>query len=163
LLVHYDAAVLDYPAVEATVRAAASAAAELAAAPPRRVEIPVTYGGEAGPDLDFVARRAGLTPAQVVGLHTGREYRVYLMGFTPGFAYLGELDERIETPRLETPRLRVPAGSVGIAGRQTGIYPLESPGGWRLIGLTALTLFDPAAAAPFLLAPGDLVRFVAVG
>jgi KipI family sensor histidine kinase inhibitor len=162
VLVHYDAARLDYPAVEAVVRAAAEAAEAQAAAPARPVVIPVTYGGAAGPDLEFVARHAGLAPADVVRRHTARAYRVYLMGFTPGFPYLGELDERLAVPRLETPRLRVPAGSVGLAGRQTGIYPLESPGGWRLIGRTAVTLFDPAAPEPFRLAPGDWVRFEAV-
>ncbi len=162
LLVHYDATRLDYPAVEAVVSSAAEALETQAAAPARQVVIPVVYGGAAGPDLGFVARHTGLTPAAVVQLHTSREYRVYLMGFTPGFPYLGELDERLVVPRLETPRLRVPAGSVGLAGRQTGIYPLESPGGWRLIGRTDLPLFDPAAPEPFRLAPGDLVRFVAV-
>lgn len=161
LLVHYDPAELDYPAAEAAVRAAAEAADALAAAPARTVTIPVTYGGAAGPDLEFVARHTGLTPEAVVQLHTSRAYRVYLMGFTPGFPYLGELDERLAVPRLEAPRLRVPAGSVGLAGRQTGIYPLESPGGWRLIGRTNLPLFDPAAAEPFRLAPGDWVRFTA--
>ena len=160
LLVHYDPAQLTYAEVAEHVRAVLIESAALEAPPGRLVEIPVRYGGEAGPDLEAVAEHAGLSPAEVVRAHAGREYRVYLMGFTPGFAYLGELDERIAMPRLAAPRLRVPAGSVGIAGRQTGLYPLESPGGWRVIGRTAVTVFDPAAAAPFLLAPGDRVRFV---
>lgn len=159
LLVHYDPAQQDYPALAAQIQAWLTEPAAPEAAAARLVEIPVTYGGAAGPDLEAVARHTGLTPAEVIARHAGRVYRVYMMGFTPGFAYLGELDEQLAVPRLETPRLRVPAGSVGLAGRQTGIYPLESPGGWRLIGRTALTLFDPAAAAPFLLAPGDRVRF----
>jgi inhibitor of KinA len=124
------------------------------------VEIPTRYGGEFGPDLGFVSQRSGLTEAQVVDLHASVTYRVYLTGFSPGFAYLGSVPEKIAVPRLEMPRTRVPAGSVGIAGRQTGIYPGESPGGWRLIGRIALTLFDANRDSPALLQPGDHVHFV---
>lgn len=162
LLVHYDPDQLDYAGAQALVEQALAELDDAALAPARRVEVPVRYGGEAGPDLDFVARHAALTPAEVVRRHTGRDYRVFMMGFTPGFAYLGELDEQLAVPRLATPRVRVPAGTVGLADRQTGIYPIDSPGGWRLIGRTPLRLFDPDGAPPFQLRPGDLVRFVAI-
>jgi inhibitor of KinA len=128
----------------------------------RLVEIPVVYGGEYGPDLEFVAGRNRLSPAEVIRWHTEAEYTVYLMGFMPGFAYLGGMPPEIAAPRLASPRSRVAAGSVGIAGQQTGVYPLESPGGWRIIGRTALVLFDPLAEQSFALAPGDRVRFRAV-
>lgn len=128
----------------------------------RTVLIPVVYGGAAGPDLSDVAAHAGLSPLDVVARHAGAVYRVRFLGFSPGFAYLGGLPEELATPRLPVPRTRVPAGSVGIAGRQTGVYPAESPGGWRLIGRTPLTLFSPERTPPALLATGDLVRFVPV-
>lgn len=124
----------------------------------RRVEIPVRYDG---PDLADVAAHCGLSTDEVVRRHTAVEYVVYFIGFQPGFAYLGGLDEALHTPRRAEPRVSVPAGSVGIGGAQTGIYPLATPGGWQLIGRTALPLFDPQAEPPTLLAPGDRVRFVA--
>ncbi|MFG6466083.1 5-oxoprolinase subunit PxpB [Roseateles sp. BYS87W] len=124
----------------------------------RRVDVPVHYDG---PDLADVAAHHGLSTDEVVRLHTAAEYVVYFIGFQPGFAYLGGLDPRLHTPRRAEPRTQVPAGSVGIGGAQTGIYPLASPGGWQLIGRTALPLFNPAAEPPTLLAPGDRVRFVA--
>jgi len=124
----------------------------------RLVEIPVTYDG---PDLGDVASHCGLSADEVVRRHTQGQYVVYFIGFQPGFAYLGGLDEALHTPRRAEPRVAVPAGSVGIGGAQTGIYPLATPGGWQLIGRTSLALFDPHATPPTLLAPGDLVRFVA--
>ena len=127
--------------------------------PGRTVAIPVCYGGAHGPDLTFVAERAGLSPEEAAALHASARYRVHLLGFTPGFPYLGGLPARLATPRLESPRLSVPPGSVAIGGAQTGIYPLPSPGGWRIVGRTPLRLFDPASARPFLLAAGDGVRF----
>lgn len=127
---------------------------------PKRVEIAVRYGGVDGPDLGFVARFHELSLADVVEKHTAQVYRVGMMGFTPGFAYLSGLDPDLATPRLSTPRTLVPAGSIGIAGSQTGIYPLESPGGWQLIGRTDRGLFDPDHAPHFLLSPGDEVRFI---
>ena len=127
---------------------------------PRIVEIPVRYGGEWGPDLAFVAEHAGLTEAEVVALHSQRLYRIYMIGFLPGFPYLGGLDPRLHTPRLDAPRTRIPAGSVGIGGQQTGVYPVESPGGWRIIGRTPLKLFDPGQ--PPLYAAGDMIWFVPV-
>jgi len=136
--------------------------AGLALPPPRLVEIPVCYGGELGPDLGFVARHNQLTEQEVVSLHSGSDYLVYMIGFTPGFPYLGGLDERLHTPRLASPRKKVPAGSVGIANGQTGVYPIDSPGGWQLIGRTPVQLFDPGREEPFLLAAGDTLRFVAI-
>lgn len=126
----------------------------------RAVEIPVVYGGEQGPDLEEVARHSGLTPRQVVELHASVDYVVWFLGFQPGFPYLGGLPEQLITPRRAEPRLLVPAGSVGIGGAQTGIYPLPTPGGWQLIGTTPLALFDPAKSEPVLLRPGDSVRFI---
>jgi KipI family sensor histidine kinase inhibitor len=128
----------------------------------RTVEVPVAYGGAFGPDLDDVAAHCGLQPDEVVAIHAAGTYRVYMMGFTPGFPYLGGMSPRIAAPRLSTPRTSVPAGSVGIAAQQTGVYPTSSPGGWRLIGRTPLRLFDPCADPPCLVDAGDLVRFVPV-
>ena len=124
--------------------------------------IPVWYGSTAGPDLPDVARHAGLTPAEVSTLHASVTYRVYMLGFSPGFPYLGTVPDRIAAPRLSTPRKQVAAGSVGIAGTQTGIYPQASPGGWRIIGQTPVLLFSLARPNPFLLAPGDQVQFVPI-
>ena len=123
------------------------------------IEIPVRYGG---PDLDAVATHAGCSADEVIGRHSGRTYRVYMLGFVAGFAYMGRVDPSIAVPRHRVPRERVPAGSVGIAGMQTGVYPVESPGGWQLIGHTDTVMFDPDRATPSLLAAGDLVRFVPV-
>jgi KipI family sensor histidine kinase inhibitor len=125
----------------------------------RKIIIPVVYGGEYGPDLTDVARFHGLTEEQVAKIHSGREYRVYMVGFVAGFPYLGEVADEIATPRFETPRLKVLAGSVGIAEKQTGIYPCEAPGGWRIIGRTPLRLFNPLQQPPVLLRLGDIVKF----
>jgi KipI family sensor histidine kinase inhibitor len=124
------------------------------------IEIPVRYGGPHGPDLEEVAERHGMSSADVVDLHAGAHYRVLFLGFAPGFAYLGGLPDAIATPRRPSPRERVPAGSVGIAGEQTGVYPLSMPGGWNLIGRTDAVLFDPGRPDPALLRPGASVRFV---
>lgn len=123
------------------------------------LEIEVRYGGDAGPDLEAVAQWAGCSPADVIERHSSRTYRVYMLGFVPGFCYMGRVDSRIAAPRRSVPRDRVPAGSVGIAGEQTGVYPITSPGGWQLIGRTSAVMFDPGRADPTLLHPGDLVRF----
>ena len=130
--------------------------------PPKVVEIPTCYGGWFGPDLEFVASHCKLSPADVVRIHTGADYLVYMMGFTPGFTYLGGMSERIATPRLKTPRTLIPAGSVGIAQQQTGIYPVDSPGGWQLIGRTPVRLFDPQRDPPVVVEAGDYIRFVAI-
>jgi KipI family sensor histidine kinase inhibitor len=126
------------------------------------VEIPVVYGGEAGPDLDAVAAHHGLSREEVIGLHTGTVYRVYMIGFTPGFPYMGELPEALDTPRRDTPRTHIPKGSVAIAQRQTGIYPAVSPGGWQIIGRTPVALFDPRKETPSFLTMGDAVRFTSI-
>jgi inhibitor of KinA len=126
---------------------------------PKTVEIPVAYGGEFGPDLEWVARYHKTTTEKVVQLHTATTYQVYMIGFTPGFPYMGELPERLATPRRETPRTTIPEGSVAIAQRQTGIYPVESPGGWHILGRTPMKLFNPLQIPPALLEMGDLVRF----
>jgi inhibitor of KinA len=123
------------------------------------LEIEVRYGGDDGPDLEAVAQWAGCSPANVIEWHSSRTYRVYMLGFVPGFCYMGRVDSRIAAPRRSVPRDRVPAGSVGIAGEQTGVYPITSPGGWQLIGRTSAVMFDPGRADPTLLHPGDLVRF----
>ena len=160
ILIDFDPRVIQHRDVE---RAAVDLFTKATAAPvpaPRMVEIPVEYGGECGPDLEDVAVLTGRAPGEVVALHSGAEYLVYFLGFSPGFPYLGGLPESIAVPRLETPRRRVPAGSVAIGGRQTGVYPLASPGGWRIIGRTSLRLFDPALNPPALLRMGDHVRFV---
>ena len=128
----------------------------------RLVELPVAYGGDFGPDLTTTAAERGLNPEELIALHAGAEYRVYMLGFMPGFPYLGGMDGRIATPRLATPRAKVPAGSVGIADEQTGIYPFESPGGWKLIGRCPLPLFDARRGPPALIVPGDRLRFTPV-
>ena len=147
----------------ADLRAAIAALARAPRPPaqPRLITVPVCYGGAWGPDLGAVAAGNGLTEDEVVRRHLGPTYEVAFIGFTPGFPFLTGLDERLATARLAVPRRRVPRGSVGIAGEQTGIYPVASPGGWRIIGRTGLSLFDPASAEPVLMRPGDRVRFVA--
>jgi inhibitor of KinA len=129
---------------------------------PRQVEIPVCYGGEYGPDLSEVSEMHGMTPAKVIELHSSTAYIVYFLGFVPGFAYLGELPQALATPRLATPRRRVPPGSVGIAGRQTGVYPIATPGGWRLLGRTPISMFRPDQNGFSLLSIGDRVRFTPI-
>lgn len=126
------------------------------------VEIPVLYGGPWGPDLEEVAAHCGMTPEQVIAAHSAPCYRIYMLGFTPGFPYLGGMDPRLATPRRKEPRIRIPAGSVGIAGSQTGVYPIESPGGWQLIGRTPLRLFDLNSDPPILLQAGRSIRFVPI-
>lgn len=128
----------------------------------REVEIPVCYGGEFGPDLDDVAALHGITSEQIIKLHSSATYLVYFLGFVPGFAYLGELPKELVTPRLATPRKKVPVGSVGIAGNQTGVYPFETPGGWRLLGRTPVAMFRTDRDGLSLLSIGDRVRFVPI-
>ena len=160
LLVHYDPLRLSHAEVESFVFEALQTCEDAPLPEPRLIEIPTVYGGDHGPDIGFVAEHNGLAVADVIRLHSEATYTVYMLGFTPGFPYLGGLPDALATPRLETPRKRVPAGSVGIAGTQTGVYPLATPGGWRLIGWTPVVLFDPMRTPPALLQPGDQVRFV---
>ncbi len=126
------------------------------------IVIPVCYGGEFGPDMGNVVNHTGLTEEEIIRRHTAPDYYCYMLGFTPGFSYLGGMDETLATPRLKEPRKAIPAGSVGIAGKQTGIYPIESPGGWQLIGRTPLRLFDPEGEPPFLIDAGMWVRFQSI-
>lgn len=128
----------------------------------RVIEVPVLYGGEYGPDLNHVAEHNKITTEDVINIHSSGEYLIYMLGFTPGFPYLGGMSDRIATPRLQYPRTRIPAGSVGIAGAQTGVYPIESPGGWRLIGRTPMRLYDPSRENPVLLSAGDYVKFIPI-
>jgi KipI family sensor histidine kinase inhibitor len=156
LLCRYDPDVTDTVHLEASIR---QLAGQVDASVPfgAVVDVPTRYDG---PDLADVALKTNMTPANVIDVHAGREYLVYCIGFAPGFTYCGALPDQLAVPRLVSPRLRVPAGSIGIAGRQTGIYAVESPGGWNLIGRTALRLFDPAADPPARFKPGDRLRFV---
>ena len=160
LLIRYDPLQTDYDRVAQAVSSLAEDPAPASAGAGRLVTIPVCYGGAFGPDLALVARHAGLAPQEVVRRHTAPEYRIYMVGFLPGFPYLGGLDPALFTPRLQNPRTSIPAGSVGIGGEQTGVYPVASPGGWQLIGRTPLRLFDPDR--PPLYAAGDRIRFVSI-
>jgi len=162
LLVCYDPLAVSLGALSERVLDLDARRGELALAPPHVIDIPTVYGGEFGPDLGFVAQHNGLTEREVVEIHASADYLVYMMGFSPGFPYLGGMSERIAAPRLKTPRTAIPAGSVGIAQQQTGIYPVESPGGWQLIGRTPVRLFDPGRRPPVLVEAGDYLRFVPI-
>ncbi|MBU5431132.1 5-oxoprolinase subunit PxpB [Intestinimonas sp. MSJ-38] len=159
--VHYRPEVLSYEELKHLLAPLAQGSAEEAEELPV-VEIPVCYGGEYGPDLLEVAQRCSLTPEEVIARHTAPTYRIYMLGFTPGFPYLGGMDPSIAAPRRKEPRIHIPAGSVGIAGEQTGVYPIVSPGGWQLIGRTPLRLFDPQKEQPILLSAGAGIRFVPI-
>ncbi len=162
-LVYYDPMLLTAGELRAKLRRLLSDQAGDAAAGARVVHVPTLYGGDMGPDIGFVAQHAGVSEDEVVAIHSGVDYLVYMMGFSPGFAYLGGLDERLATPRLTSPRTVIPAGAVSIAESQTGVYPVASPGGWQLIGRTPLRLFDPKRNPPVLLNAGDFVRFTPLG
>ena len=163
LLVQYDAMVYSYsdicrilePTLQESVTDSANELVTI-------VEIPTVYGGEFGPDLGFVASYNHLSEAEVVSIHSGTDYLVYMLGFIPGFTYLGGMDPRIATPRLSSPRTLIPAGSVGIAGEQTGTYPSDSPGGWQIIGRTPVTMYDMSKEQAALLQAGDYVRYVSI-
>lgn len=160
LLIHYDPLSVDFAEICQWTRTKLDQLDTSVNRQPHRIEVPVRYGGEFGIDLESVAESLHLQPEDVIRIHSQTIYTVYMMGFTPGFPYMGKLGDALVTPRLETPRTRVPAGTVAIAGSQTGIYPIDSPGGWRLIGHTSLKLFDPTSKTPFLFAPGDEVQFI---
>lgn len=159
LLLQFDPCLLNHEELERAVQDRIRRLDAIDLPAPRTIEIPVQYGGESGPDLESVAALHGLTPHDVVQLHSNATYIVYFLGLVPGFAYLGGLPEALSTPRLPTPRTRVPAGSVGIAGNQTGVYPFATPGGWRLIGRTPLRVFQADRKNMSLLEIGDQVRF----
>lgn len=162
LLIKFDPLKLRHHELEEMLRGYIARMEKVELPEPRLVEIPVCYGGEFGPDLKSVAELHGMTPESVIELHTSATYRVYFLGFAPGFAYLGELPETLVTPRLAMPRRSVPAGSVGIAGSQTGVYPIATPGGWRLLGRTPVVMFRPDRAEMSLLAIGDRVSFTPI-
>lgn len=159
VLVYYDPLSASPDAVQSQIARLLQSPDADAAANPRVALIPTLYGGDMGPDIGFVASHAGISEQEVIAIHSATDYLIYMMGFSPGFAYLGGLDQRLTTPRLESPRTQIPAGAVGIAESQTGVYPVASPGGWQLIGRTPLKLFDPARNPPALLSAGDYVRF----
>jgi inhibitor of KinA len=148
-----------YEAVCAWVEETGKTVAQTKPLPGRERVVPVCYGGEFGPDLEFVAKHNGLTEQEVIQIHSSGEYLVYMIGFAPGFPYLGGMSEKIAAPRRTSPRLKIPIGTVGIAGLQTGVYPIETPGGWQLIGRSPEQLFRPHANPPSLLQAGNLVRF----
>jgi KipI family sensor histidine kinase inhibitor len=162
VLIDFDPRRHRHAAMEDLVRERLEKAPEPAPNESRLVEIPVQYGGDLGPDLNDVAQHTGLPPERVVEIHSSAEYLVYFLGFSPGFPYLGGMPAEISTPRLASPRKQVPAGSVAIGGSQTGVYPLATPGGWRIIGRTSLKLFDVQSDPPALLRMGDRVRFIPI-
>ena len=159
LLMIYDPLMTDTLELQKRLETLESRLEDIQIPPPRTVEIPVCYGGEFGPDINTVADTHQLSVSEVIDLHCEPEYLIYMVGFTPGFPFLGGLSEKLHTPRLETPRTLVPEGSVGIANNQTGIYPIASPGGWQLIGRTPVKLFAPRRKNPFLYQAGDRIKF----
>lgn len=162
LLVYYDPVKISSRALEEHLRKLETGMADFEIPGPKITLLPVVYGGQYGPDLGDVAEQNKLTQEEVVKIHTQRDYLIYMLGFTPGFPYLGGMSRKIATPRLMVPRTRIEAGSVGIADQQTGVYPIDSPGGWRIIGRTPVKLYDPHSEQPVLLSPGDYLRFEAV-
>jgi KipI family sensor histidine kinase inhibitor len=162
ILVDFDALKMRHAELEEILRGYLARLESVDLPNPREVEIPACYGGEYGPDLDEVATLHGMTPAQIVELHASATYVVYFLGFVPGFAYLGELPESLATPRMASPRRSTPPGSVGIADRQTAVYPFATPGGWRLIGRTPIEMFRPDREDMSFLSIGDRVRFTPI-
>lgn len=162
LLLNYDPRVISYDELKDRMERLVKLDVKTGKQTKRIYEIPVCYGGEYGPDLENIAEHAGLSVEEVIQIHSSKDYLIYMLGFLPGFCYLGGLDERIHTPRLANPRVKINAGSVGIGGSQTGIYPLESPGGWQLMGLTPVKTYDPEREIPILVQAGDYIRFVPI-
>ena len=162
LLINYDPRVIGYKDLKTRIEELLKIEVSEEAGDARVFEIPVCYGGEYGPDIANIAENAGISEQEVIDIHCSKDYLIYMLGFLPGFVYLGGLDERIHTPRLANPRISIPAGSVGIAASQTGIYPLNSPGGWQLLGMTPVKTYDPERETPILVEAGDYIRFVPV-
>lgn len=162
LLINYDPRVLSYEELKERMEHLLKMETKTEATRKRIFEIPVCYGGEYGPDIENIAEHAGLSVEEVIKIHSSKDYLIYMLGFLPGFTYLGGLDERIHTPRLASPRLKIRAGSVGIGGSQTGIYPLDSPGGWQLMGMTPVRTYDPERQTPILVEAGDYIRFIPI-
>lgn len=163
LLINYDPRVISYSEITKRMRKLLKVETKAEDEKKKVFEIPVCYGGKYGPDLAYIAEHAGMTEEEVIALHSSKDYLIYMLGFLPGFCYLGGLDERLHTPRLATPRIKIDAGSVGIGGSQTGIYPMDSPGGWQLMGMTPVKTYDPEREVPILVEAGDYIRFVPVG
>ncbi|MCD8363027.1 MAG: 5-oxoprolinase subunit PxpB [Lachnospiraceae bacterium] len=162
LLINYDPRIITYDRIQSRMAELVKMDVKASAQKKKVFEIPVCYGGDFGPDIENIAANAGLSVEEVIKIHSSSDYLIYMLGFLPGFCYLGGLDERIHTPRLANPRVKIPAGSVGIGGSQTGIYPLDSPGGWQLMGLTPVKTYDPDRETPILLEAGDYIRFVPI-
>lgn len=162
LMVHYNPLDIDYKSLLNKLKTLESELDNIDIPLPNVVEIPTLYGGEYGPDIENVANHNGISVDEVIKIHSSKEYLIYMLGFTPGFPYLGGMDERIATPRLKTPRPRISGGAVGIAGSQTGIYPIDSPGGWQLIGKTPLKLYDSHRDTPILLQAGNYIKFTPI-
>lgn len=162
LLINYDPRVLSYEELKERMENLLKMETKTETTRKRIFEIPVCYGGKYGPDIDNIAEHAGLSVNEVIKIHSSKDYLIYMLGFLPGFTYLGGLDERIHTPRLASPRLTIRAGSVGIGGSQTGIYPLDSPGGWQLMGLTPVRTYDPERQTPILVEAGDYIQFIPI-
>lgn len=162
LLINYDSRVISFDELKKRLELLVKLDAKAGEGRKKIYEIPVCYGGEFGPDIENIAKNANLTVEEVIKIHSSRDYLIYMLGFLPGFCYLGGLDERIHTPRLSNPRIKIKAGSVGIGGSQTGIYPLDSPGGWQLMGMTPVKTYDPERENPILVEAGDYIRFVPI-
>lgn len=162
LLINYDPRIITYENLQKRMEDLVKLDATAEQASKKIIEIPVCYGGEYGPDIENIAELAGLSVEEVIRIHSSRDYLIYMLGFLPGFAYLGGLEECLHTPRLANPRIKINAGSVGIGGSQTGIYPLDSPGGWQLLGMTPVTVYDPLREVPILYEAGEYIRFVPV-
>lgn len=162
LMIHYEPLILEYDDLIKKLKELESKLKNISLPKPEVIEIPTLYGGEWGEDIENVAKHNNMTVDEVIKIHSSNEYLIYMLGFTPGFPYLGGLDERIATPRLKAPRTKISGGSVGIAGSQTGIYPIDSPGGWQLIGKTPLKLYDPERKTPILLKSGNYIKFVPI-
>lgn len=162
LMVIYEPMVIELDELIDKVKSIQAKMDEMKLPEAKVIEIPTLYGGEYGLDIEFVAEHNKISIGEVIKIHTSKEYLIYMIGFTPGFPYLGGMNDKIATPRLQTPRTKIPVGSVGIAGTQTGIYPIESPGGWQLIGRTPVKLYDPYRKEPVLLNAGDYIKFVQI-
>lgn len=162
VLIHYNPGVLSYAEISKCINEVLEHPIADIGHKKRIVEIPVCYENGLGPDIEFVAEHAGLSVEEVIKIHSAKPYLIYMLGFQPGFPYLGGLDARIHTPRLDTPRLKLEAGSVGIGGKQTGLYPMESPGGWQIIGLTPVRCYNPDSDTPIPYRAGDYISFIPI-
>lgn len=162
LMIHYNPLIIGYEELVIILKETEENINSIELPSPEIIEIPVLYGGKYGPDIENVSKHNNLTFEEIIKIHTSVEYLIYMLGFTPGFPYLGGMDKRIATPRLSSPRIKIPAGSVGIAGEQTGVYPVQSPGGWQLIGSTPVELFNPKRDNPILLKSGNYIVFKSI-